>query len=366
MKLLALMGKGVLAAGVAAAGLTSGQWVNQNVHRSAAPIETAPSDTPPPDGGMAAPATVDSLFHYQFTPGETLYYGLNADVRGTGIESLAGAGGVAMAFRSSLVVKTESVDTLGNGYLDIRFGPVEMQGSFMDAPVSLAHSLAGTEFQHGNEYVSTAAGDSIAGIPQLQFFNQPTKATVSPAGIVLEVSGAPGMDKLIAPESLIASVQFPEGDLDPGAQWVTDFGMPVPGIGTPVASTAVNTLDGMDLYRGRYCARIRQKLNAQQLDGTISSPESALGEATGFSMPQFNLQGENVIYFDLDNGQLVDAELQLTFMMQIGAELKAVAGMLSMYGDLLNEIEGIDPSAKPADDLLKLGLMINGRLSLLE
>lgn len=366
MKLLALLGKGALATGVVAAGLSSGRWVNQTVHPRATPAYATYNEQPAPDGALVSPATPDSLFHYTFTQGENLLYGLEADISGSGIESLAGSSGVAMAFRSVMQVHTDSVDALGNGTLDIRFNQVEMQGSFMDAPVSLMHSIAGTEYHHGSEHVSTAAGDSIAGIPQLEFFNKPTKATISPAGLVLNVAGAPGMDQMINPESLVASVQFPDGDIDPGAQWESDFGMPVPGIGSPVASKAVNVLEGMALYRGRYCARIRQTLVSKQENGAIDSPESALGDATGFSLPQFDLRGENVIYFDVDNGQLVEADLDLTFSMRIGEELKAVTGMLSIYGDLLNELEGNKPGEKSKEDLLSLGLNINGRISLLE
>jgi hypothetical protein len=367
MKLLTLLGKAALATGAVAAGLGSGSWVNQAVHQRATPLRSTSAN--PQDSPEVAPAaaTLDSLLHYQFTPGERLMYGLSADISGSGIESLAGAGGVAMAFQSVMQVLTERVDGSGNGYLDIRFTDVQMQGSFMDAPVSLSHSLTGTEYQHGSEHISTAAGDSIAGIPQLEFFNTPTKATVTPAGVVLEVSGAPGMDQMIAPEQLVASVQFPAGELDAGAQWESEFGMPVPGVGTVVPSRTLNELVGFDLYRGRYCAKIRQTIIANQEGGTLNSPQSALGDEMNFSMPLFNLSGENTLYFDVDAGQLVDAYLDLTFSMRIGEELKAVAGVLDIYGKLLNELEGSQTQdAQPKEDLLNLGVNIRGQLSLLE
>lgn len=365
MKLTAFLGKSLLTAGVAAAGLSTGNWAHDTAHYAAVPAPQAPYTAPVEADGMV-PATPESLLHYQFIAGDRSYYRLQADISGAGIESLAGSGGVAMAFGADMQVLTESVDEEGNGYLDIRFDHVQMQGSFMDEPVSLSHSVAGTEYHYGNENISSAAGDKVAGIPQLEFFNTPTKATVSPSGQVLQVSGAPGMDQMISPETLLASVQFPAGDLDPGAQWTSDFGMPVPGIGSPVSSQAVNTLEGFDLFRGRYCAIIRQTLTAQQKDGQINSPQSALGDEMNFSMPTFSLGGENRIYFDVENGELVQADLNLQFSMKIGEELKAVAETLDLYGKLLNELEGNKPGEQAQEDLLNLGLNIKGSLSIVD
>jgi hypothetical protein len=361
---MAFLGKGILTAGVAAAGLSAGNWAHNTLHRATTytPPGNAATETAP-----MLPATPESLLHYQFVPGQRTYYRLQADISGAGIESLAGSGGVAMGFGADMNVLTEQVDDEGNGYLDIRFDHVQMQGSFMDEPVNLTHSVSGTEYHYGNENVSTAAGDNVAGIPQLEFFNTPTKAVVSPSGKVLQVSGAPGMDQMLSPETLLASVQFPAGDLDAGAQWTSDFGMPVPGVGGLVSSQAVNTLEGYDLFRGRYCAIIRQTLNAQQNDGQITSPQSALGEEMNFSMPSFDLDGENRIYFDVENGTLIQADLNLNFSMTIGEELKAVAQTLDLYGKLLNEIEGgRSADGQPQEDLLNLGLNITGSLSIVD
>ena len=366
MKLTALLGKGIITAGVAAAGLSTGNWTHTAVHRASAYGPT-PSATAETALAPMIPATADSLLHYQFVPGERTYYRLQADISGAGIESLAGSGGVAMAFGGDMNVLTEQEDDEGNGYLDIRFDQVQMQGSFMDEPVNLSHSAAGTEYHYGNENVNTATGDSVAGIPQLEFFNTPTKAVVSPSGQVLQVSGAPGMDQMLSPETLLASVQFPAGDLDAGAQWTSDFGMPIPGVGSLVSTQTVNTLEGYDLFRGRYCAIIRQTLNAQQQDGAITSPQSALGEEMNFSMPSFNLAGENRIYFDVENGKLVQADLNLNFSMVIGEDLKAVTQTLDLYGKLLNEIEGgRGADEQPQEDLLNLGLKIAGSLSIVD
>lgn len=370
MKFTAFLGKGLLTAGVAAAGLSTGNWARETVHSSPMRVQQAsfvPQASTPGVADAMIPATQDSLLHYKFVSGERTYYRLQADISGAGIESLAGSSGVAMGLGGDMQVLTESVDTSGNGHLDIRFDNVVMQGSFMDQPVNLSHSMAGTEYQYGNEHVSTAAGDSIKGIPQLEFFNTPTKAVVSPAGEVLEVSGPAGMDQMISPETILASVQFPYGDLNSGDQWTSNFGMPVPGVDGLVSSQAVNTLEGFDLYRGRYCARVRQTLKSQQKDGQITSPESALGAGMNFSMPSFDLTGENVIYFDVENGKLVQADLNLNFSMAIGEELKAVAQTLDIYGKLLNEIEGGKTAdEQPQEDLLNLGLKIAGSLSIVD
>ena len=85
MKVTALLGKGLVATGVVAAGLSSGSWVNHTVHRSYTPAQPAP-DTGLAEGELA-PATPDSLLHYQFTPGERLLYSLGADISGAGMSS---------------------------------------------------------------------------------------------------------------------------------------------------------------------------------------------------------------------------------------------------------------------------------------
>lgn len=367
MKLFAFLSKGALAAAAVAAGLNTGGWVHEQAHyRTIAPSSTsAHEEGVPTKTATVDPATPDSLFHYQFVAGERLDYALDAAIGGTGIESLSGPGNVAMEFTSDLHVLTESVDLAGNGNLSIGFDRVEMHGSFMDAPVNLVHSLAGTEYTHGNEHVSTANGDSIAGIPQLEFFNQPTKARVSPSGEVLQVDGAPGMDKLLSPEEILTSIEFPAGELDTGAQWTSNFAMPVPGVGSPAGATALNVLEGFQLFRGRYCGVIRQTLQADQADGTLASPESVLGDEMNFSMPEFRLSGENLIYFDVDNGQLIQADLNLNFTMRIGGQLKPVADLLNVYGSLLNELEGNRPSESPAQDALDLGVNIQATLGLL-
>lgn len=366
MKLVALLGKGLLATSVGAAGFVTGNVTRDVVHRSASPATAYPTATatPQPATNGPAPATTDSLLHYKFQPGTRDYYRLQADIRGTGIESLASATGILMGFSGDMQVHTESVDSEGNGHLDIRFDQVQMRGDFMGELVELSHSLAGTEYHHGNENISTAAGDSTASIPQLQFLNTPVKATVSPAGDVLQVSGAPGFDQMIAPEALLAAVQFPAGDLDAGLQWTSEFGMPVPGFGSLVSSEAVNTLEGFDLFRGRYCAIIRQTLTATQQDGQVQLPESALGEGMNLSVPAFNLTGENRIYFDVEGGKLVQADLNVHFTMRVGEELKAVTQLLDTYGQLLNELDGQPGAQQKSDDLVNLGVNILGSLSL--
>jgi hypothetical protein len=136
-------------------------------------------------------------------------------------------------------------------------------------------------------------------------------------------------------------------------------------MGTPAAAQATNVLEGFELYRGRYCGVIRQTLNAQQDGGALHAPESALSEASDFSLPEFRLSGENLIYFDVDNGELVEATLNLDLTMQIGEQLKPVADMLNLYGQLLNEIDGLGAAPDGSGEaLLDLGMNIQASLSL--
>ena len=99
MKFTAFLGKGLLTAGVAAAGLSTGNWARETVHSSPLRVQQAsfvPQASTPAVPDAMIPATQDSLLHYKFVPGERTYYRLQADISGAGIESLAGSSGVAM------------------------------------------------------------------------------------------------------------------------------------------------------------------------------------------------------------------------------------------------------------------------------
>ena len=84
-----------------------------------------------------------------------------------------------------------------------------------------------------------------------------------------------------------------------------------------------------------------------------------------FALPEFKLSGENVVYFDVDNGQLIQADMNLNFTMRIGGQLKPVADLLNVYGKLLKELEGNKPDDSPDQDSLDLGVNIQATLALL-
>jgi hypothetical protein len=359
------------------AGIAIGIWFSQNYRIVPADQAGRTASVPPPPDLTTAPGrqAVNSCppggpFSYRFREGETLRYALRSHAGGTGAQKRTGPLGVDVDIQGLLALETKSVDSAGNGTLELGFREVDMTGEFMGGPVEMRKDASGISFgMDGRSQVDTAAGQSIAGIPQLEFFQQAIRMVVAPNGEVISVSGA-GLDQMISPTPLIGALSFPAPELDTGTQWESQFSLPVPGMGTAPVATAINTLDGYDTVNGRHCAVIRQELRSTQENGSLFSPESALGKSMGFAMPEFSLQGNNTLFFDVENGCLVHSDINLEFHMKLAPELKGFVDLLGMYGELLRELE--DGSRQPRGqrqqkaDETDLGLRINATLSLVD
>ena len=327
----------------------------------AQPTQTAPATPPPlPDGPFA----------YRFVPNEHLVYRLQADIEGTGLDFGQGSP-VAMTMDSGLSLVTESVDGFGNGSLRLTFDEVYMGGDFMGGPFELRHGPERTVMtMDGRPLVDTAQGQSTKGIPQLEFFQQPIRMKVAPDGRVLNVSGGAGLGTMLSPTQMLTPTQFPSPEFREGQQWESQFNLPVPGLGAAAPARALNTFIGRRVIRGRQCAVIRQELFSSQQDGTMASPKSVLGEGMEFTMPIFEVSGENWIYFDEGNGQLVECDMDMEFTLQLGEELKPVGDLLNLYSELFRELDGqpSPPSQQPEEKhpLLDLGAHIQGSLTLVQ
>ncbi|MBZ0127423.1 MAG: hypothetical protein K8F32_13720, partial [Rhodocyclaceae bacterium] len=257
-------------------------------------------DDPPP-----APPTVDyGPFAYRFNTGDTLRYRLDAEVQGTGAESI-GSSLIDMELRSEMTLATQSVDTSGNGALQMTFGSVDMGGNFMGGPIELHKTPERTVMRMANVSLDTDRGDSTAGIPQLEFFDTPIDMIVSPTGQVLKLSGSPGMDQMLVTSAVVQSFEWPSQEMPVGYQWQSRINLPVPGLNSAAPAVVTNTIVGYENLNGHQCAVVDQIFEAIQDDGGITSPDSIMGEGMSFSMPRFQVDGDNRIYFDTQTGTLV-------------------------------------------------------------
>ena len=289
----------------------------------------------------------DGPFAYRFTPGEVLIYALEARAGGSGFEQGApGSIGLFMAYK--MYVTTEEVDRKGVATLRLDFDDVIMRGNFMGEEVDLMMRGDDATFtRSGQRQVNTFQGDSIEGIPQLEFFKEPIRMRVAPNGVVLEVSGPKGFEKILSPAQSLVPVNFDKPALEINDSWTNEFKMPIPGLGIPATAIATSTLLGYETVDGRNCGVILQHLDSTQMDGTLDSPSSAMGEAMGFTMPRFLLSGDNKIYFDTDTGHLVRSDISVHFAIEIGEELKTLTDSIGTYTKLLDEIDNLGVRGSP-------------------
>lgn len=386
---------------VFAGGVGAGVWFTHNyriVPFVKAPLATTSPHATPPDAALPSesedaaasltpraaghanlpplpesPATAPNLgpFAYKFTPGELLRYRLEADVQGLGRE-FDETLGINMGIASDMMLRTDRVDARGNGELQLAFAAVDVQGVFMGSPFAMHQTPEGAQMRMDDRtLLDTDRGQSIGGIPQMEFFSENIEMTVAPDGKVIDLKGSPGLEEMLATSSMFAPVQFPSPEIPIGYQWETVFDMPVPGFGTAARSRAINTFQGYQIVNGRQCAVILQEFISEQREGTLDSPESALGESMGFTMPVFELVGQNAIFFDTENGHLVHSDMDLNLTLVIGEEMKAIGDLLNFYDDILSEMDGgrrpnLPGQEQQANPLLDIGVNIKGSLSLVD
>ncbi|MBI5094510.1 MAG: hypothetical protein HZB26_19015 [Candidatus Hydrogenedentes bacterium] len=375
-----------LSGAIFAGGIALGVWFNS--HYRVVPVDQEPTLTAvaPPQGSFAptnpAPAAArstvpakDGPFTFKFTPGENLTYRLDAAVSGNGLE-LATPEGVDMKMGSVLNLHTDEVSPDGVGTLTLAFADTQFSGDFMGQDYSMKTNPAGSKIQSGGrDVLDTAKGKGAAqGIPQLDFFNTPVHMKVARNGDVSQLSGPTGIESIITPAPALTELEFPGAALTDGAQWTSNFKLPVPGFGEAAQGKMINTFKGYVNYAGRRCGVIEQRITSAQENGALVSPKSSLGDAMNFTMPRFDLDGTSIVYFDVDNGKLVRNDLNLGVKLDIGQALggagELVKGLMSQLGNLggqeLPEFQDLGKriQEKGADDLLKLDLRIDATMAL--
>lgn len=313
-------------------------------------------------------------FTFRFTPGEELTYTFVANIQGEGLE-LVSPEPIDMDFDSGFTLTTRSVDAQGNGHLVLNFKDTAFTGDFMGSKFVMRKGEDGTELTMDGRPVADAVG--LAAFPQLNYFDEPIEMQIAPNGVVRDVSGAQ-VEGLMAQLPLLTDLEFPEGDLEPGYQWESMVDMPVPGFGAPVRAQIVNTFTGYKKVGNRLCAVIDQQIKSEESGGNVlEAPKGFMGGLAGFSMPEFGLNGDNTVYFDVDNGQMIHSEMDMHMNMDLGKALgpqlsQTIENLGANMGELLGdlpEFEDLYPKnggEKPGEKkkMLELDLGIKSRVSL--
>ena len=326
---------------------------------------SAPRSAKAPAGG--------GLFNFQFTPGETLRYALVADVGGEGAESI-GSAPVDMKLTTTMNLNTKSVDRDGTGDLRLEFDNTNFDGDFMGSPYAMFLNQSEQNIEmDGKSYVNSKEGKgSVDGLPQAQYFLEPIDMRVARNGEVLSVSGGMNMESMLAALPLQATPEFPMGNLDPNTQWESTIALPIPGFAEPAQATVLNTMTGYTNVKGRRCAAIKQEIQSQQINGKLNSPAGAFGEQMGFGMPQFILDGQNMLYFDVDRGQLVRSDMDLAVKIEIGKALgqagDAINAIISQVGSVamegLPEFDDMREKLESGESLLDMNVAVKATMEL--
>ncbi len=327
-------------------------------------VESAYSAENPPS---TQEYSTDGPFQFRFTPEEVTYYRLDTTIAGQGADGGL-ASDVYLDFDGDFSLYTKDVDDRGVADLRLLFESAALNGEFLGSPFEMGYSPERTFVYDGSQTLDTDAGANLGDIPQLQFFQNPITMRVAPNGQVLDIGGQTGMAGLLKALPALARVEFPDEGVPESGEWESRIQMPVPGFGQAVDTRIVNKLIGYEYVGDRYCAVIHQDFGAAQQDGTLDSPESAMGSATQFSMPLFDLNGTNTVYFDVNRGQMVHSVLDLALVMNIGSVLGDAAGLVGQLGQgiLEGNAEGVEDLLGPAPsqpNLLDLSVKIDGAIS---
>lgn len=267
-------------AGLFVAGGLLAVWFDRNF--DIVPVDMSPLPARSASGAAEARRAPDDPaapgdFAFEFEEGEKLTYRLHADIGGNALEMMSSEG-VGMTFDSTMSLTTNAVDRAGNADMTMAFETARLEGEFMGSPVRMLHDATGTRMDMDQRpLVDTNRGQSVRGIPQLEFFREPVELSVGPDGRVRRVSGASGMEAMVPPGTFAAPVAFENAREGVGETWTSEFTLPVPGAGTPIPARATNTVERYETVKGRRCAVIRQDITARQRDGRMVSPESVLG-----------------------------------------------------------------------------------------
>lgn len=327
-----------------------------------ATAEAGPSTLPSAEASpeLQRVALPDTPFAESFEEGQLLAYRLDTEIEGGGADT-GQFSEVYMKFGSDVTLFTHKVDADGTADLRFVFENASLVGTFFDSPIDMTFQqpVAGSEPQAG------AAPPS----PQTTFLTTPVEMRVAPDGTVLDISSPRSMKDMLGSLATVPHLTFPDRELVDGMEWESELKLPVPGIGDAIDTKVLNKLVGRARMGNYDCGVVLQKIGAKRNDTSASVSGAPDEKPMLFSVPLFDLQGENTIYFDLKTGRLVHAALDLEFALRIKEQLGDAGAFLQQIipnmagGDSVPDLDRLlNLEGKP--DLVDLSLKINGALSL--
>jgi len=292
-----------------------------------------------------------------FDEGSLLAYRIDAEIQGGGTES-GQFSEVYMQFGSDVSLYTQKVEDDGTATLQFAFENTGLSGTFFENPFEM-------QFGQPDSQTAQPAPES----PQTAFLTTPIVMRVSPNGEVLSISSPSSLQEMLGTIVTVPQLTFPEGELVQGRQWETNLKLPVPGIGDAIDTKVLNTLVGTERMAGYDCGVVRQQIGATQRNTQATAPDEPNTKPMLFSVPLFDLQGENIIYFEIATGRLIHAKLDMQFALRIKEQLGDAGRFLQQIIPSLSGEQGaggigdlLPSQEKP--DLMDLSLDIDGAFSL--
>lgn len=357
----------IIFGGVVVAALAGGIAIGLSLKSPDASVVEAPaqfSAAAEIPGSVAQPVIAslpDKPFTSQFEDGQLLAYRLDTEIEGGGAE-MGEFSDVYMKFGSDVTLYTQKVAEDGTADLKFTFDNASVAGTFFDSPFEITLSQPAP----GSEPNQSAAAQSA----QAKFLTTPIEMRVAADGTVLDISSPNSIKDMLGSIATIPHLKFPREELAEGMEWETELKLPVPGIGDAIDTTVHNKLVGRERMGNYDCGVVVQTIGARSTDTKATAdPDRANEKPMSFSVPLFDLQGENMIYFDLKTGRLIHAALDLDFALRIKEQLGDAGKLLqqlipNMSGE--NSVPDLDkmlnPDGKP--DLMDLSLKIKGGMSL--
>lgn len=359
----AILASAILAA--LAGGISVGYWIASDGERptDAAAVETPEGSRLDADGAAPPPALAslpDGPFKAAFEEGQLLAYRLDSEIEGGGTES-GDFSEVYMKFGSDVTLYTEKVADDGVADMRFVFEHASVAGTFFESPF---------EISFDEPTKSSGIGvDTLQQGPQYAFLTTPIEMRVAPDGTVLDISSPGSFKDMLGSIAAIPHIKFPNTELVEGMEWETKLKLPVPGIGDAIDTTVHNKLIGRERMGNYDCGVVLQRIGARGEDTKASVPDGSAEKPMLFSVPLFDLQGENTIHFDLKTGRLIHATLDMDFALRIKEQLGDVGKFLQqlvpdMAGE--NTSGGLEDLLHPdgKSDLMDFSLKIDGAMSL--
>jgi len=299
---------------------------------------------------------------YRFKAGQRLEYAINMTMSGD--IGVSGAGAqesmpMNMKMKTNLRMDVSDVDREGTATVKMTYDEINMDMQTMGESMNMRMNASGLKVYSGGMLLYDSATETggedqfpmgqmfgIGGMPggmQLtDLFGKGITAKITKLG----QTTMPGMQQML-PEGFMGvggfeQMALPEKLMRPGDKWNTDLD-----IGGIMAVRAQNALQEIEEYQGKRCAKIvtKTEMDLSQLPMLMGQEQlQGLDLAMGG-------KGQAVAYWDIDRGQLLKQDGDLTF---------------SMAGGGLVETEPQGPGSVPSAVDMKMSFKMKSAMVLKE